>query len=256
MTALLLSGCAPQTDSSSLPPSSAPSSIVPEASAPASALAPGESSAVEASASSRHEIAGFEVLLQSPELPTGCEITAMTMALRYAGLDADKVTMATEYLPCQPYKLYTGADGKTYGPDWNHYFIGDPTTEIRYVCGTGAILTAANRYLEDVGNPLRAKDRTGARPEELYALVSQDIPVVVWVTIRMGDRTPAGGWYTEEGEYLDWSKIDHAAVLIGYTEDEIVVADPITGRSAYPRSRFERIFASRNNRCVILEEAA
>ena len=175
------------------------------------------------------------MLLQSPELPTGCEITAMTMALRYAGLDADKVTMATEYLPCQPYKLYTGADGKTYGPDWNHYFIGDPTTEIGYVCGTGAILTAANRYLEDVGNPLRAKDRTGARPEELYALVSQDIPVVVWVTIRMGDRTPAGGWYTE---------------------DEIVVADPITGRSAYPRSRFERIFASRNNRCVILEEAA
>ncbi len=126
------------------------------------------------------------MLLQSPELPTGCEITAMTMALRYAGLDADKVTMATEYLPCQPYKLYTGADGKTYGPDWNHYFIGDPTTEIGYVCGTGAILTAANRYLEDVGNPLRAKDRTGARPEELYALVSQDIPVVVWVTIRMG----------------------------------------------------------------------
>lgn len=108
---------------------------------------------MEADAPAGHEIAGFELLLQTPELPTGCEITAMTMALRYAGLDADKVEMAAKYLPCKPYDLYTGEDGKTYGPDWNQYFVGDPTTELGYVCGTGAILTAANGYLEDAGSP-------------------------------------------------------------------------------------------------------
>lgn len=81
---------------------------------------------------------------------------------------------------------------------------------------------------------------TGAQPEELYALVAQDVPVVVWVTISMADRTPAGGWYTGSGEYLDWSTIDHAAVLIGYTADEVILADPITGGRSIPAASLNR----------------
>lgn len=68
----------------------------------------------------------FETILQSPELPTGCEITALTMVLNHYGFAADKVEMARQYLPTQPYTLFYGEDGRLYGSDLKHYFIGDP----------------------------------------------------------------------------------------------------------------------------------
>lgn len=201
---------------------------------------------------SSHVIDDFGLTLQMPELPTGCEITALTMVLNYYGYDVDKVTMATEYLPISSSYFYYGDDGNLYGPDLNNYFVGDPLTTGGYICGTGAITTAADDYLEDVGSSMRAKDITGSTPEELYQLVSEDTPVVVWVTIYMTERTDVSGWYTENGEYVDWSTSDHGAVLIGYSDDTVTIADPISGIVEYDRQAFESVFASRGNKCVIL----
>lgn len=202
-----------------------------------------------------HEIADFPLVLQMPELPTGCEITAMTMVLQYYGLDADKVEMATEYLPTLARtETYIGADGRKYGNDMERYFIGDPTTEGGIICGTTAIVTAANAYLEANGSTLRAEDMSGISTEDLYRLVQEDIPVVVWCTIGMGNRMVQDGWYTEYGAYVDWARNDHGAVLIGYDTDTVTIADPISGIVAYDRAQFESVFASRGNRCVILAE--
>lgn len=195
----------------------------------------------------------FPTILQMPELPTGCEITAMTMALHYYGYDVDKTTMAAEYLPTVSANRYYGEDGRLYGSDLRKYFVGDPFTQAGYICGTEAILTAANTYLQDVGSSMQAIDKSGASPEELYELVSQDTPVVVWVTIGMADRRTPQGWYTEDGTYVDWSTNDHGAVLIGYSEDTVTIADPISGMVEYSRAQFESVFASRSNQCVILE---
>ena len=47
-------------------------------------------------------------VLQNPELPTGCEITALTIVLNYLGYDVDKLTMADKYLDKGPVgKLYS-----------------------------------------------------------------------------------------------------------------------------------------------------
>ena len=204
-------------------------------------------------AESQHQINSFDIIFQMPELPTGCEITALTMVLNYYGMEADKVEMATKYLPTQELNLYYGSDGRLYGNDLNQYFIGNPTTENGYVCGTGAIVTAANAYLQDQGSDLTAVDYTGADVDTLYEIVSQDIPVVVWVTISMTDRGETEGWYTRSGEYVDWSTYDHGAVLIGYTQDTVTIADPISGKMEYSREDFERVFASRGNQCVVLQ---
>ena len=204
-------------------------------------------------AESQHQINSFDIIFQMPELPTGCEITALTMVLNYYGMEADKVEMATKYLPTQELNLYYGSDGRLYGNDLNQYFIGNPTTENGYVCGPGAIVTAANAYLQDQGSDLTAVDYTGADVDTLYEIVSQDIPVVVWVTISMTDRGETEGWYTRSGEYVDWSTYDHGAVLIGYTQDTVTIADPISGKMEYSREDFERVFASRGNQCVVLQ---
>lgn len=199
-------------------------------------------------------ISNFPIVYQMPQLPTGCEITALTMVLQYYGLDADKEEMATDYLPTSPStNRYTGSDGRVYGIDLDAYFVGSPFDDSGIICGPQAIVTAANQYLEDQGSSLQAVDRTGATPEELYALVDQDIQVVVWVTIGMTPRQEArSGWYTESGKYVDWTTNDHCAVLVGYTDTTVWIADPLAGLVEYDRDAFEEVFASRDNRCVVL----
>ena len=213
-------------------------------------------SEVAAKESASAQIADFPIINQMPELPTGCEITALTMALNYYGYPVDKTVMASEYLPTASADRYYGTDGRLYGTDMNEYFIGDPFTEGGIICGTGAIVTAADRYLSDEGSSLRALDVTGSSPEELYERVRQGQPVVVWVTISMADRGSTEGWYTENGDYVDWSTNDHGAVLIGYTETTVTIADPISGRMEYDREQFEEVFASRGSQCVVLESDA
>ena len=40
----------------------------------------------------------MEVILQKPELPTGCESVALTMVLKQKGYSIEKTTIAEEYL--------------------------------------------------------------------------------------------------------------------------------------------------------------
>ena len=200
-------------------------------------------------------IAGFPVVSQLPELPTGCEITALTMVLQYYGLDADKTVMASDYLPTSPStNRYTGSDGRVYGIDLDATFVGSPFDDSGMICGPAAIVTAANGFLADQGSSLQAADRTGASPDALYALVEQNTPVVVWVTIGMTPRQPAQmSWYTETGKYVDWTNNDHCAVLVGYTDSGVWIADPLAGLVEYSKTSFESVFASRGNRCVVLQ---
>ena len=196
----------------------------------------------------------FEIMEQYPELPTGCEITAMTMVLNYYGYNVDKVTMALDYMPKIQAEFYRGEDGRLMGPDLENFFVGDPTEETGYICGTGAIVTAANAYLTDVGSDLTAVAMKNAQPEELYDLIDQGTPVVIWCTINMEDRAETDSWYREDGTYMEWSTNDHGAVLIGYDEDTVTVADPIYSRITVSRDQFEKIFAERGGQCVILTE--
>lgn len=130
-----------------------------------------EAAEAEAKAPDQAQIEGFSLIMQMPELPTGCEITALTMMLDHYGYAVDKTVM-------------------------------------------------------------------------------------VRVTIGMADRRKVQGWYTEAGEFMDWSTNDHGAVLIGYSPETVTIADPISGICEYDREQFEKVFASRGNQCVILREAA
>ena len=199
------------------------------------------------------QLTDFDIIGQYPELPTGCEITAMTMVLNYYGYQVNKVTMALDYMPKVQAEFYRSEDGRLMGPDLENFFVGDPTEETGYICGTGAIVTAANRYLADVGSDLTAAAIKNAQPEKLYDLIDQGAPVVIWCTINMEDRAETDGWYREDGTYMEWSTNDHGAVLIGYDEDTVTVADPIYNRITVSRDQFEKIFAERGGQCVILQ---
>lgn len=199
------------------------------------------------------QLTDFDIIEQYPELPTGCEITALTMVLNYYGYRVNKVTMALDYMPKVQAEFYRSEDGRLMGPDLENFFVGDPTEETGYICGTGAIVTAANQYLADVGSDLTVAAMKNAQPEKLYDLIDQGTPVVIWCTINMEDRAETDGWYREDGTYMEWSTNDHGAVLIGYDEDTVTVADPIYSRITVSRDQFEKVFAERGGQCVILQ---
>ncbi|MBR2258373.1 MAG: C39 family peptidase [Blautia sp.] len=198
-----------------------------------------------------HQIQAFPCILQMPELPTGCEVVALTMVLQYYGFDVDKITMATEYLPISNDPITVGPDGRRYGPDLKNYFWGNPFSN-GTVCGTGAIVTAAERYINEQDSLLYVYDISGARPEELYTYVAQDIPVIVLVTIGMRDRGELDGWYTKDGSFVDWAEDDHGAVLIGYSPNTVTLADPISGIITYSKQLFEKIYAQRGYGSVVI----
>ena len=200
-----------------------------------------------------HQITGVPLILQMPELPTGCEVTALTMMLHYYGFSVSKTTMASTYLPTVAFETTVGEDGKTYGPDMNRYFVGDPFSYWGFICGTKAIVRAANRYLTKMGSDLQAVSFTGISLEELYSRIDNNQPVLVWVTVDMKDRDKTQGWYTDKGEWISWSEDDHGAVLTGYTAETVTLCDPISGNIRYNRKQFEKVFASRGNQCVVLE---
>lgn len=183
-----------------------------------------------------HTISGFPIVYQMPELPTGCEVTALTMAMHYYGYKVSKTTMAGRYLPTASPSFHYGSDGRLYGPDMDNYFVGNPFSLSGYICGAPALCTAADRYFQANNVRMHAKDMTGSTPGQLYSLVEQGVPVVVLVTIGMVDRHSYFSWYSPSNKLMSISHDDHGAVLIGYTPTTVTLADPLAGRVTYSQA--------------------
>ncbi|MCD8130604.1 MAG: C39 family peptidase [Lachnospiraceae bacterium] len=210
------------------------------------------SSAAASTPSGGHQISGFTVISQYPELPTGCESVAATMLVNYYGYSVDKVTLTDNYLPTVAAAFYYDANGNKIGPDMENYFVGDPHGT-GHICGVPAIMTELNSYLSDQGSDLQAVNKTGITLDELYSYIDNDTPVMVWVTIYMANRRATTGWYTEDGRWMEYATNDHGAVLIGYTDTTVTIADPISGKVTYSRTQFEKVFASRGNQALIIQ---
>ena len=187
----------------------------------------------------------FPVVCQRPELPTGCEITALTMVMNYYGYPVSKVTMASNYLP-------TVKSGY-YGVDLDYYFCGDPFTTNGMICGAGALVTAANGYFYDCGSKLRGIDLTGSSAMDVLARVAGGQPSVAMVTIGMAERRSASGWYTSTGKYVTYSTNDHGVAVIGWDSTTVTIVCPLFGVITYTRAQFENAYASRGNRAMILQ---
>lgn len=153
---------------------------------------------------------------QNPELPTGCEVTALTTVLNYLGYDVDKLTLADLFLP-------KGEIGKTH-PD--EAFIGNPRDKSSYGANAPVLVNTANDYLSRAESKYTAYDMTGTDFPELIKYINDGYPVMVWETINLLVPYPTTKWNLDSGEY-QWYARFHCMVLIGYTEDEYIMADPL-----------------------------
>lgn len=162
------------------------------------------------------------VIAQNPELPTGCEVTSLTMVLRYLGYDVDKLTLADEFLP-------KGEIGKTH-PDVA--FIGNPRDEHSYGANAPVLVKTANEYLNSVNAKHDAYWITSSDVEDLMEYIHNGYPVMIWVTRDMEDGYYSTKWTIDEVE-VQWYAREHCMVLIGYTNRYYVLADPLSGEYCY-----------------------
>lgn len=185
-----------------------------------------------------------EPIKQNPELPNGCEITSLSMALQYWGYtEADKIYLAKYYLPVAPY----------YGSDPEEVYCGDPFSEsIGFYCFTQPIVTAAENFIRDMGGSQTATDISGASMAALKAYLRQGYPVIAWVTLEYNQPVKtAFCWYIDDTPYYPYANL-HCVVLTGYDEDNVYICDPLKGEIAIPAEQFETVYTQMGSRAVVI----
>lgn len=159
-----------------------------------------------------------EADLQNPELPTGCEATAMSVVLRMNGVEVSK----TEFADAMP---------KGDGEDFVHEFWGDPYSEHGWACMAPCAVDTAKRF-----TPVEKTvvDLTGT------PLVYLPAPCAVWVTMGLQDPIPSR--YEQDGYKLMWNP--HCVALLSVGEATVRVIDPLEGVVTYPFSRFDAAYTA------------
>jgi uncharacterized protein YvpB len=105
------------------------------------------------------------LIMQLPELPTGCEATATAMMLQYAGSPLTKLTVATE-MP--------------YSSDPSQGFVGNPFTEDGFTIYPQALMPLVYAQLGS------AVDLTGATLADLRDFLQAGRPVCCWIADDWG----------------------------------------------------------------------
>ena len=170
-------------------------------------------------------------IMQYPELPEGCEITALTAELNFFGFALNKLDMADNYLP----------KSDNLRADPNEYYLLDPRSN-GYYCFAPVLVKTVNNYNLAHGTDIYAEDLTGCEVTDLYKQISKGIPVVVWGTVDMDDPV-----IDRSGLYDNL----HCFLLSGYTNNTVTLTDSINGIITVRRAQFERIWKMTGSRAMI-----
>lgn len=183
-------------------------------------------------------------VLQLPELPTGCESVALTMALEYEGFMLYKTTIAREFL------IYNQeTDNMAIG------YIGDPFSEDGAGCFAPAIAATADNFFEDQEADYVAYDISGTEMEELLSYVQADTPVVLWTTMYMAEPEFTEDTAEYEGKTYRWYYPEHCVVLSGYDLDNntVQINDPLEGIVDRDYDEFKRIYDEIGKYAVVVK---
>ncbi len=189
-----------------------------------------------------------ENILQNPELPTGCEVTALAIALNYHGFEIDKVELCDNFLPIDPYGVYT----------FDEKYIGNPKLDNGFGCNAPVIVETAQKYFESIDSQWKPLNITGSEFEELFYQIEKGRPVVIWASMGLKDVTFKLRWTTADGDEAWFASLEHCMVLTGYdTEKGVVyVADPLKGNMEYSLERFKSVYEQMGKQAIVFYEEA
>ena len=165
--------------------------------------------------------------LQMPQLPTGCEATAMSTLLRMNGLMYTKFEIA-DAMPKSEWDFVT-------------CFRGDPYSPYGWACMAPCATNTVNSLLGD--GVFCAEDMTGTELDEL------PIPCAVWVTIDLS----VPQYLSEQDGYL-MTRTNHCMVLTEIDGSYVKVVDPLKGVTEYPLDTFESVYNTLGKQAVYIKE--
>lgn len=158
---------------------------------------------------------------QFPIYPTGCESVALYLLLKYNGVDVTVDDIVNNLKKGElPYKI----GNEMYGGNPELEFIGDPKTKYSY--------GVYNKPLEDVANKFKSGvvSRKNFEFEEMLDILRNNKAVLVWTTINLEEPFISKSWiYEPTNEIINWISGEHALVIVGCTDSQIIASDPYTG---------------------------
>ena len=179
-------------------------------------------------------------ILQNPELPTGCESVALTIALNSLGCDLQKTEIADNYLE--------------YGDNLAYQYAGDPHTESGAGVFAGGIVNAAEKYIKEKNLDIAAINTSGTSLSDLCKVVAAGYPVVIWGTMYMSDPMITSQSYDYDDYTYTWYRNEHCMVLAGYDQDAgtVVISDPLSGIVVRDADAYESYFNKTGMYSVVL----
>lgn len=189
------------------------------------------------------------ILAQRPDYLSGCESVSAVMLLQYWGETITVDEFIDNHL-AKSTRFYS-ENGRYYGPSPYEYFIGNPRTEQAYGCMAPTIQNAIDHYY---GDDSFTRDVSGFTLAELCdTYISNEQPVLVWVTIGMVETFPGDQWYFEDGTLFSWPVNEHCMMLVGYDSTHYYFNDPYTGKvKKYPHTLCEERYSDLGKQAVTI----
>jgi uncharacterized protein YvpB len=183
---------------------------------------------------------------QKPELPRGCEVTSLAMLLQHAGVDVDKMELASN-INKVPFEE-NGLRG-----NMNEGFVGDIYSFSNPGLGVyiQPLVDLGNQYL-----PNKLVDLTGSDIEELYRQIDNGRPVQV-ITNATFKQLPEDEfqlWDTSVGE-MKVTYEEHSVVVTGYDENYVYINDPLANQEnkRIDKQDFEEAWIQMGRQALVVE---
>ena len=191
------------------------------------------------------------LVLQLPELPRGCEVTSLTMLLKYYDINVSKMTLA-EKVKKDPTPYSKDKNGRKYYGNPYDGFVGDMYNKDKNGYGVyhEPIAELGKEY---VGEDLI--DITGVEFEDLLYFLSQGKPV--WVITNATYKSLGDNqfemWHTPTGIVKITKKL-HSVVVTGFDEQYIYINDPLSNikNKKTNRSDFQKAWEQMGNQAIII----
>jgi uncharacterized protein YvpB len=184
-----------------------------------------------------------------------CEAAALKMALAYAGVSLDELTLMS-YMgyDLRPARFDPRGRLVTWG-DPNSAYVGNPDGHIERYTGYGVYFAPVARAVETAGIHVivagSALYGSAVSPNTVYDAVLRGHPVVAWIsntyrTVRLQS------YVAYDGSRVSYSLTEHAVTIAGVRPGGVYIDDPWFGPGWHTKAQFEAAFATFGDMAVVV----